>query len=377
MTEKSLDLLYNFSAEPSCKSTTRLDDLLSILKSKNYDFPNDFWRKFYDTFKYFDPLHPGFNLLFDGVFLDFIDKCLEYFILLKSSEENNISKHSKDLLFKIISKHKLYKTILKYIKSVPQETSVLTRFTLQSGYRKLARNNKRTQVVNLDLINNQLCKYWDSCPNDFTSFYRGVNTYSKDFEELYKKMQSFVEMDCSFLAEQMKKDVEDFKKDFIDVYFGFNRIKLTQAALILAKVNDFTVLGDDKPFYTNVPNASIYIDKKFFNKIIVKRDKFSSFDISFLDSYFFIYEPKLYNFETYLDIAPSKEMAKLFVELESFEPLNYKPAFDHYKVLVPSVQIQDFIQKQNFEENLIKSNLMKSVVIGEKDGKCYFICYWN
>ena len=149
------------------------------------------------------------------------------------------------------------------------------------------------------------------------------------------------------------------------------------AALILAKVNDFTVLGDDKPFYTNVPNASIYIDKKFFNKIIVKRDKFSSFDISFLDSYFFIYEPKLYNFETYLDIAPSKEMAKLFVELESFEPLNYKPAFDHYKVLVPSVQIQDFIQKQNFEENLIKSNLMKSVVIGEKDGKCYFICYWN
>lgn len=379
MMEESLKSLYDFNNEPSCNATNRLEDVLSILSSKNYcDFQNDFWRKFYDTFKCFDTTHPGFNFLFDGVFLDFLDKCLEYFSLLKFSEENNVSKFSSDLLFKIISKHELYKVILKHIKSVPHETSILTRFILKPAYRKLARDNKTTQVINLDLINSQLRRHWDSCQSDFSPFYRGVNTYSKDFEELHKKMQSFIELDCSFLAEQMKKDIEDFKKNFIDIYFGFNRIKLTQAALILAKVNGFTIIDNcEKQFYTKIDDASIYIDNIFFNKIIIDKNKFYSMDVSFLDSYFFIYEPKLYNFETYLNIVPSIEMKKLFIELESFESLNYKPAFDHYKVLVPTVQIKDCVQRKNFEEDLIKSNLMKSVVVGEKDGKCYFICYWN
>ena len=78
--------------------------------------------------------------------------------------------------------------------------------------------------------------------------------------------------------------------------------------------------------------------------------------------------------------------------LDNFPDANGKPIFDHYGIIVPSIQYKlNYINDecnmiQNFSNSidsskaldkiLIKGKHIHPIIIGEKDGKCFFICHW-
>ena len=84
--------------------------------------------------------------------------------------------------------------------------------------------------------------------------------------------------------------------------------------------------------------------------------------------------------------------------LESFPDAGGKPIFDHFGVIVPSVALpitaenvytfldeKGLVQVFKFQEEAVKildSTLMKggyinSIIVGEKDNKCYFLSYFT
>ncbi|MDO6575565.1 hypothetical protein, partial [Staphylococcus pasteuri_A] len=78
------------------------------------------------------------------------------FDLIKYLENKKYSLYSKKEIFNIISSHDLYKIILKHIKDIPQNTSILTRFITNASHRKTARNKKKTQSINLEVVNKRI-----------------------------------------------------------------------------------------------------------------------------------------------------------------------------------------------------------------------------
>ena len=78
-----------------------------------------------------------------------------------------------------------------------------------------------------------------------------------------------------------------------------------------------------------------------------------------------------------------EKIVEVINRLESFPEAANKPIFDHYIVLVPAFAVVDLgrhgeIKSQDTPDywQLIKKGECVPLLIGEKDGKCYFICYF-
>ena len=92
-----------------------------------------------------------------------------------------------------------------------------------------------------------------------------------------------------------------------------------------------------------------------------------------------------------IDITPVGVL-KTIQLLEQFPEANNRPIFDHYGIIVPSIQYNHesfydlngmIVRHGSIDESgkaldrmLIKEKYFYPIVVGEKDGKCFFICYW-
>ena len=70
--------------------------------------------------------------------------------------------------------------------------------------------------------------------------------------------------------------------------------------------------------------------------------------------------------------------------LESFPDAAGKPIFDHYLILTPSFARVNIDKRGNTSVkatpnywDLIKNNECVPILLGECNGKCYFICYYS
>jgi hypothetical protein len=108
------------------------------------------------------------------------------------------------------------------------------------------------------------------------------------------------------------------------------------------------------------------------------------------------YEPRVYPLFELWDIAP-ESVVKTIGLLEEFPDANNKPIFDHFGVIVPGIGLS-YQQNKGYvflDENgmaqifpvremalkaldkiMIKGKYLYPIIIGEKDGKCYFICFF-
>ena len=117
----------------------------------------------------------------------------------------------------------------------------------------------------------------------------------------------------------------------------------------------------------------------------------------YVDASYF-YEPKVYPFHELKDVA-SDEVNSVIKFLEHFPEANNKPIFDHFGVIVPSVNFPTCSSNNMFsirDENgiiqsyslryeaiksldliLIKGKYFSPILVGEREGKCYFLSYFT
>jgi hypothetical protein len=108
------------------------------------------------------------------------------------------------------------------------------------------------------------------------------------------------------------------------------------------------------------------------------------------------YEPRVYPLHEFSDIL-SSNIEKTIELLENFPDAGNKPIFDHFGIIVPGVSypapkqilyrfldesksVQSYVVREDalkaLDKILIKGQYLYAILVGEKDGKCYFISYF-
>ena len=345
-----------------------------------------------------DLSHPQISNVFDGIFADnqeFSQSCRELLILANYALHDNlvcVTPYLNQFLYKE------HKPCIRKIDS-PSANRINVRFLKDPEEREQIRCSKKMQIIDLQGIYKKGKNFWESQPNNFSRFLRFDTGYQEELKKAEKKAKRYEELGCISLAEEVRRTMELFREHTECNYFGFNRITMTTASIILAKFLGFLYIesnGEDnivvnrKMFYNFNPESTIE-----YNPYV----SMVSGGITFTDrpQTPYNYEPRVYPYHEFSNIA-SDETKNIIYHLENFPDADNKPIFDHFGVIVPGVefplrksQFFTFLDKtgtlQKFDtreqslkaldSNLIKDKDIYSIIIGEKDGKCYFISYFQ
>lgn len=326
--------------------------------------------------------HPDVISVLDGLFQDgqrFSQACLELLGLAEYARHQGMSHVFPDM-GSLLVREMLSKAVVKRL-----DTTSLNRLQVRlikdPAERDGMRLTKKMQVIDLEGVFRKGEEAWASQPDSFKKFLRFDSAYDEELEAARKKMRRYEELGCHALAKEIAKSIEAFSQNVEQSYYGFNRITMTNAAVVLAKSLGFSFFC--QPLYTSTP--AIRMSESYFEDF--------NFDASGLvgPKRTYIYNPKVYPFHQLRDIAPDSVLQTVG-KLESFPEANYKPIFDHYGVIVPSFiyNFDSFYDKsglllkydtiescnRDLDRALIKTKSIYPIVVGEKDGKAYFVCYW-
>lgn len=359
--------------------------------------------------------HPEIVSIFDGVIAndqDFAQECMELLILGQFARENNLQRIIPSL-GQIWTKESLTRNIIKKI-DIPANNRMHVRLLKDCKEREEIRMTKRMQIIDLQSVYKKGDEVWSVQPDNFTKFLRFDTAYQDDLKIAEKKAMRYEELGCTSLAAEIRKSIESFRENMEQSYYGFNRITMTNAAIILAKSLGYTYIPpQDVSSYSNSysnwrVDGKIIVDRKFFGKFNFDPANtmiFSPIVSSVAGSPIFTkknnqdsynYEPRVYPLHELSDIL-TDNVRKTVSLLEEFPDAGDKPIFDHFGVIVPSVafplksqEIYTFLDEQGIAQSysvresalkaldsiLIKGEYFHGILVGEKDGKCYFISYF-
>ncbi len=192
-------------------------------------------------------------------------------------------------------------------------------------------------------------------------------------------------MDLVDIAGKFSYDIEKIKSFITDRYYGFIRIKLVDAAIILGKSMGFSCRAGRQIV---VPKSLFEPDNLFWNKSQVS------------DSSYFGYSPHTYPLPQFEAPIPEKTQ-RILDMVENYPCIGNKPIFDHYWVVCPSISVgynelnykwklsskgeqQGLLSHElaiprhlaEIDFYLTTENVFRPIVLGEKDGKCFFLSYW-
>lgn len=357
--------------------------------------------------------HPEIVSIFDGVIANdqvFAQECMELLVLGEFARDHNLQRIIP-VLGRALTKESLNRNIIKKI-DVPANNRMHVRLLKDCKEREDIRMTKRMQIIDLQSVYKKGEETWNAQPDNFTKFLRFDTAYQDDLKMAEKKATRYEELGCTSLAAEVRKSIESFREHMEQSYYGFNRITMTNAAVILAKSLGYTYTppqdAGGSSYGSWRTEGKITVNRKFFDKYNFDPEQtmeFSPIVSSVVGSPIFTqkiqdpynYEPRVYPLHEFSDIV-TDNISKTVSLLEEFPDAGNKPIFDHFGVIVPGVAFPLEIQKmytfsdeqgiaqsyasrevalKNLDSILIKGKYFHPIIVGERDGKCYFICYWN
>jgi hypothetical protein len=286
----------------------------------------EFGESFYEFSKDLDLDHFGIDDI--PIDNDLSKKIINILKLIKFALDNGLD----ETVFGISNFYK--KDIPLDIKNIDKK---FIRLIKNKEKRESLRNNKKICDISLIKFYEKARVVWDNLPEDFSLFTKYSTKFDQILIDAEVKAKRYKELGCDELYKNIIDSVENTKKIMTDIYQGYHRVSLINAAIILAKINRFELSRQE-----------------FFEK--------QNYIISLNKS---IYKPKIYPIRYLNQIMPD-QIRDLMFELEK------NPFFDYYMVLVPSTHGSN----QEKDINDIKNKNTIPVLVGEKDGNCYFISYW-
>ena len=405
ISRKVMDVQNEFLKRLHSNSTTNQPQtapmalrLIHETNSSLMEFAFDSFGKILDKFiKSLDLDHPDIGFVFDGSFADgtdFSKRIIEFISLAQYAYDNDL-KHIFPILGKLFVKESFDKNILKKMDTT-NYNKCHVRLIRDPSEREEIRITKKMQIIDLQNVYKKGNEFWTTQPDCFTNFLRFDFAYCHEISKAEKKMRRYQELECITLAAEIGKSIQTFRDNMEQAYYGFNRITMTNVAIILAKFLGYTFVPSQHincGGFVNTIDPKIYVDKSFFENC--NFDPTSAFLLESTSSAYsnikYAYEPKVYPFSELKSIAPESVM-EIISTLDNFPDANGKPIFDHYGIIVPSIQYKlNYINDecnmiQNFSNSidsskaldkiLIKGKHIHPIIIGEKDGKCFFICHW-
>lgn len=247
-------------------------------------------------------------------------------------------------------------------------------------------------------------------PDNFQMYVRNSPVPKQEMETLQRQQKMFQSRGLSEVAHAVQKRMQGLESVNKEEYLGFRRITPAEAAVVSARMHGlrwhdlhfltvpfkyFNVMywtGSDKPEEDKA--------KDEMKRLLVMKDR----KMAFVDSVAFTYQPRLYPLGKFSQMP--KLVGDIVTAVESFSELNNCPIFDYYWVMVPSIcvshpyfrskdrfkvyvrsapgkplDLMDFATEQEaaqaLDTTLVMDGCFLPVVLGEREGKCYFLCLWK
>ena len=281
----------------------------------------------------------------------------------------------------------------------PLANQQMVRLISNQTMRKQARYSKKLRPIHLDSFSKRGESYLSGLPSSFRMFHRYNDELKHEIEKAQKKAERFRHLGCTSMAEEIEKSVENSQSSYDECHYGFHRISVSNAALIYAKGLGYEVksYGGRKGYYLAVPSQSLKEDIHTPETTFLWKQPISRKTIALKSDFTHQYAPSIYPIHEILKHSSSLQVMKLVEFLDEYPGCNYKPLFDHYFAIVPSVEVirdgtkygfcdsegkqRSFSDKEEaqtaLDMYLLSRKLIQPIVLGEVDGKCYFICHWE
>lgn len=362
-----------------------------ILHHKRYfleSFFGDFGKRLYDFFSVIDIDHPDLENCFDGIFRDENDFSIFFDELISVCDFSH--KNSFSNVGEFIKKSSLNYIQEKYSNftriEIPDNNRCNVRFLKDKEKIKKIRSQKKMQIIDLHGVYKKGMSYYENHPNDFYKYLRFDESLISELQKMDVKASRYEQIGCHILAGEIRKSLANFQEHAKNTYFGFNRITMSSASIVLAKSMGFEMKTESATCEFTSDNYRIHIKKDYLYNIKVLDD---------IDCSYYEYQPviyPLYDFESIL----TANMKNVLNILDNFPEANNKPIFDFYGIIVPSIKLPTnqssyaFVDstgcekrhqvydefKLDFDRYMVANNIFYPIIVAEKDHKCYFITYW-
>jgi len=383
---------------PSSPGIPLLRTILEKPEAARQALLGDFGDRLFDFASSIDLKHPDVlqNTILDGTLGgEFSTKIQQLFALYEFASERDLT-----TVIPCIVKVALTR-IEKELKAIgsPYDNQQLVRLLPTREERDVVRKTKEVRDIRLGYYLKKGESVWAGLPTTFDMFIRHSTLYRQEVDKAKKKADKFASLGCVSMAKVVEDSIASFSEKIGDSHYGFHRVTLANAALIAAKMYKF-------PINFKTPET-LKVPKDFFgydlhpckgDVIVSKRGSRTPHMIGTLAPSLMDYAPRVYPVHRLVKTM-SNQMLKVLDRLESFPEADDKSLFDHYLVVVPSVRCpKDMDNKLSFYErnaktrsvfknekeanealdiHLITIGTVHPLLLGEKDGKCYFISYWR
>lgn len=236
-------------------------------------------------------------------------------------------------------------------------------------------------------------------PNSFEAYIRNSDYHLKQIEKLKASQEIFKKKEMTEVAHSIDKRIKEISD--MPKYLGFHQISPAEAAVISAKnhglyYHDFNFIVVQFDFFEQPYWKS---PKKDDKKSEVK-SLLDSFDrkISIVENSAFQYQPRLYPLAKFMPMP--QNVVDIVSQVENMQELAGCPVFDYYWVLMPSINInhplfkhkdewiirdrdqphtfqKEFEAARFLDEMLVEHEYFVPVVLGERNGVCYFLCLFQ
>jgi hypothetical protein len=302
-------------------------------------------------------------------------------LTLTATELLDIAKYSREKGHRLIAEYlpKIFKDVDVYdfvtlrITDPNKKSCSLVRFVKDQNHRLAMRQRRGCQETNLFSFYKDQSDSWDNYPTSFAGFVRNEIPFGEEITKIQRKVEHLAKMGLVAMAQRPKERLDTFQSASRDRYYGFNRCAISTAAVVLARVHGFEMTTMNGTTRIRGTNAM--------------KSQFESLNGKDIPTNGMAYHPRIYS-TTSMPVTPER-MQKLLAHLESFPDVAGKPLFDHYSVLVPTftrfrpdgavptVNGSPLNEIQLSDMKMIEEKMVIPVLLGEADGKLYFIDYWT
>jgi hypothetical protein len=360
-----------------------------------------FGRKLKEFVEAVDLSHPDISSLFEGCLgnqSDFGQDVLELLTLGEYAFSHNLTRVLPNLTKKVICQEKERRQCLRALGD-PRENCVHVRLLQEASLRDKARQKKSPQIIELGIITRKGDELWSALQGSFRTFVRGMPVYREEIENAERKAKRFKALGCSGLADEIDKSIDGFRVQVSECYHGFNRVTLTVTAVILAKAHGYMMSTSLSHWESGDRRCTIKVPKGKFYDFGADQEGYRGLTQQLrMSSSDYPYQPRAYPAH-FLDNMVSEQTKKLMAHLDQFPETGGRPIFDHFIVIVPGVkypvvghddywrirlpngEIETFatgdLAAEALDMILLRKGYIHPVLLGERDGKCYFIDYWK
>lgn len=382
----------------NCESTTTepVSGILTECQNYSDEVLEVAFGDFYKNLKAFatsvDLSHPDLRVVYDGQLVSpyeasFSKDSCDCLKLTKYSLENNLSKTCLDAIRKLIARSDHYKTISNCLDD-PINNCLHVRMCPSRSRRDRLRRNKIHQVIRLDPLYKKGLDYWDEHLESFEGYVRGQMRFQRDISEGQQMYDRFIGHNLTGMAGEIKRTIDALEiRSAAEQYYGFNKISLISASIILAKMIGYRYDHHDT-------SASF----SHVSRVLASLSLFESYKFYMSDDLHQIeYLPRLYPLHT-MERHCSDELKEIVELLEAYPAVGGKPLFDHYRVLFPGVDYPSTRYSNQFrirlpngdisyhhsvseaheelDVTLMTEKLIVPILLGERDGEHFFISYF-